>query len=162
MSEHHNATDRARSLRRSETKTEKLLWSLLRGKQVCGLKFRRQHPIGPFFADFACVSHKLVVELDGGYHDSVAEADLSRQATIENEGWSVIRFSDQEVQQAPEAVAIGIAKHLGLTYEYRKRAGTGSGMKSIRAPNHRQNGSRTDTLPAGGSDAQAAGEGGDE
>ena len=63
---------RARLLRENATQSESLLWQLLRRKQLCGLKFRRQHPIGPFFADFACVSRKLVIEIDGGYHDVVA------------------------------------------------------------------------------------------
>ena len=138
MSKHGDQTKRARSLRRAETKSEKLLWSLLRDKQVCGLKFRRQHPIGPFFADFACVSRKLVVEIDGGYHDAIGENDLSREASIQREGWSFIRFSDLDVEQDPEAVAMGIAKHLGLHYEFQKRSGTGSGMDSVKSPSRRQ------------------------
>ncbi|MFT7639078.1 MAG: very-short-patch-repair endonuclease [Pirellulaceae bacterium] len=55
------------------------MWHAIRGKQLSGLKFRRQHPIGPYYADFACVTRKLVVELDGGYHDYQDESDLSRQ-----------------------------------------------------------------------------------
>lgn len=58
-------TQRAKSLRRTQTETEGLLWSTLRRKQLCGMKFRRQHPIEPYLADFACVSKRLVVELDG-------------------------------------------------------------------------------------------------
>ncbi len=131
-------TNRARSLRKNETKSEKLLWSILRGKQLCGLKFRRQHPVGPFFADFACVSRRLVVEIDGGCHDEIGEADLEREAYLRKLGWNVIRFSDEEVEQDPEAVAIGIANHLDLEYEFRKRKETGSGMENVNAPNKRQ------------------------
>jgi leucyl-tRNA synthetase len=147
MTERNPRTDRARSLRRTETKTEKLLWSVLRGKQVCGLKFRRQHSIGQCYVDFACVSQKLVVEIDGGYHDEVGEADLRREAIIRQEGWDIIRFSDRDVEDDPEAVAIGIAKHLGLKYEYRKRAATGSGMESVKAPNKRSEGTPPRPLP---------------
>jgi len=132
MPEQPNQIERARSLRSNETKSEKLLWSLLRSKQVCGLKFRRQHPIGPFFADFACNSQKLVVEIDGGYHDAVAESDLSREAYLKKLGWDVVRFSDQDVEDDPEAVAIAIARHLGLRFEFRKRKKSGSGMKHVR------------------------------
>ena len=60
------------------------MWSVLRSKQVCGLKFRRQHPIGPYFADFACVSKKLVVEIDGSSHDLTAATDFARELLIGN------------------------------------------------------------------------------
>ena len=129
---------RARSLRRTETKSEKLLWSLLRAKQICGLKFRRQHPIGPFFADFACVTAKLVVEIDGGYHDAVVESDTSRAEYLQESGWSVIRFDDRDVIDDPESVGTAIARHLGLSFDYQNRKGTGSGMENIDAPNRRE------------------------
>jgi very-short-patch-repair endonuclease len=58
--------DRARRLRRDQTETERRLWTRLRARQFCGAKFRRQHPIGRFVADFCCLEHGLVVELDGG------------------------------------------------------------------------------------------------
>jgi very-short-patch-repair endonuclease len=120
---------RARQLRNKETKTEKLLWGVLRSKQVCELKFRRQHPIGPYFADFACLKHKLIVEIDGGYHDFVAEADLRREAYLRRAGWALLRFSDQDVLDDPETVAIGIASHLKLPYKFRSRKKTGSGTE---------------------------------
>jgi very-short-patch-repair endonuclease len=78
-------TNRARQLREQQTKAESLLWNALRAKRLCGLKFRRQHSIGPFFADFACVAQQLVVELDGGYHDYQIEDDVSRQRYLENQ-----------------------------------------------------------------------------
>jgi len=138
MSNQSKRVQRARKLRRAETKTEKLLWSILRGKQVCDLKFRRQHPIGPFYADFACVSKRLVVEIDGDYHDMVVESDLYRQEYLKQHGWTIIRFSELEVGDNPEAVAIGIARHLGLNFEFRKRAGTGSGMKKMDGSNEKE------------------------
>ena len=130
-------TGRSRSLRATETESERLLWSILRAKQLCKLKFRRQHPIGPFFADFACVERQLVIEIDGGYHEEVVESDLEREEYLNQHGWTVIRFTDKEVEQDAEAVARAIANHLGLTYEFRKRSADGSGMTSIRAPTRR-------------------------
>ena len=61
------------------------------------MKFRR---IPPFIADFACVEKRLVLELDGGYHDMVFDADQSRQKKIEDEGWTVIRFSNAVARAA--------------------------------------------------------------
>ena len=69
-----------------------------------GIKFRRQHPIGPYFADFACVSQKLVIEVDGQHHDDRIEADVQRTAALQREGWRVVRFSAAEVVQNPEGV----------------------------------------------------------
>jgi adenine-specific DNA-methyltransferase len=62
-------TAKARALREAQTQAESLLWNVLRARRLCGLKFRRQFPIAPFIVDFACVARKLVVEIDGGYHD---------------------------------------------------------------------------------------------
>jgi very-short-patch-repair endonuclease len=72
----------------------------------------------------------LVVEIDGDYHDIVGEEDKSREAALHELGWDVIRFSDNDVMDDVEAVARGIAKHLGLAYQFRARIGTGSGMES--------------------------------
>ena len=130
---------RARSLRRQQTQSEQLLWNVLRSKQLCNLKFRKQHPIPPFYADFACAGKKLVVEIDGDYHDHVGEEDLSREAFLRGLGWDVIRFSDKEVMADVEVVARGIAKHLGLEYEFRKRRGTGSGMDNVKSLCKRKN-----------------------
>jgi len=127
-------TVRAKQLRKTQTKSEGLLWSILRARQLCGLKFRRQHPIGPFIADFACIAKRLVVEIDGGYHDLIGESDLSRQALLKQEGWDVLRFTDEDVEQDSEAVAQAIATYLGLQYELKQRMGTGSGMESVHAP----------------------------
>jgi len=90
-------TQRGRTLREAQTEAESLLWSLLRTKQLCHMKFRRQHPIGPFFADFACESQKLVVELDGDYHAHVQENDLRRQQYLAGKGWNVVRFTNEVV-----------------------------------------------------------------
>ena len=110
------------------------MWSLLRSKQLCGLKFRRQHPIGPFFADFACQSHHVVVELDGEYHDHIQAKDLERERILESQGWKVIRFANNDVLKDAEAIARSIAKQLGLPYTFHKRTSKRSGMMSENAP----------------------------
>ncbi len=130
-------TTRARSLRVTATDTERLLWSVLRAKQLCNLKFRRQHPIGPYFVDFACLARRLVVEIDGRYHDATAKADQDRENYLTQNGWTVMRFAADDVEQDVEVVARALANRLGLTYEVRRRLGTGSGMKSIEAPKER-------------------------
>ncbi len=89
-------TERARSLRRDSTDAERRLWRLIRSR-AAGCKFRRQHPIGPYFADFACVERKLVVELDGGQHDARREQDERRTADLQQSGWHVLRFWNDEV-----------------------------------------------------------------
>ena len=129
------AGERARSLRRTQTVSEGLLWSMLRARQLCGLKFRRQHPIEPWIVDFACPQRMLVVEIDGGYHDNVVDDDLKRQAHLEALGWKVIRFRDKDVEANAEAVGRAIAKELDLAYEFSPRKATGSGMSSTRATN---------------------------
>ena len=127
------AGKRVRSLRRTQTVSEGLLWSVLRARQLCGLKFRRQHPIEPWIVDFACPQQRLVVEIDGGYHDNIVENDLQRQEHLESMGWKVIRFRDKDVEEDAEAVARAIARELNLEYEFSPRKATGSGMSSIKA-----------------------------
>lgn len=129
---------RARQLRQSQTTSEGLLWSILRGRQLCGLKFRRQYSIGLFYVDFACIGQRLVVEVDGGYHDSVIDADLDREAYLKQQGWQVIRFTDEEVEADAEAVGRAIARCLELPYEFTPRQASGSGMESVRAANNRK------------------------
>jgi len=129
--------ERARSLRKTQTVSEGLLWSVLRARQLCGLKFRRQHPIQPWIVDFACAQQMLVVEIDGGYHDNVVENDLKRQKHLESMGWKVIRFSDKDVEEDAEAVARAITTELNLEYEFSPRKATGSGMRSTSASEKR-------------------------
>ena len=76
------------------TDAEMILWSRLRRRQVEGFKVRRQHPIGPYIADFACLQCRLVVELDGASHSTDQEIahDRRRTAFIERDGWLVLRF----------------------------------------------------------------------
>jgi len=81
---------------------------------MSGLKFRRQHPIGSYFADFACVQRKLVIELDGEHHAFQKEADSRRTDFLEQAGWRAIRFSASEAVQNPEGIWAEIARVLGI------------------------------------------------
>jgi very-short-patch-repair endonuclease len=101
-------TERARRLRRDSADAERKLWSILRGRKLDGFKFRRQVPIDRYFADFACVAAKLVVELDGGQHAERIERDLDRTRTLEACGWRVIRFWNHAVLAEREGVAATI------------------------------------------------------
>ena len=94
------------------------------------MKFRRQHPIGPFFADFASVSQRLVVELDGEYHDLIEAEDRTRQQYLNREGWTVVRFANDEVLRDVESVLIAIASKAGLPFSFRQRTNRRSGIMS--------------------------------
>ncbi len=102
---------RARELRRDGSRAEKICWDLIRDRRIEGVKFRRQHPIGRYFADFDCASKKLVIEIDGEHHAFQTEADARRTVDMEREGWRVMRFWANEVVQNPEGTwtAIEIA-----------------------------------------------------
>jgi adenine-specific DNA-methyltransferase len=95
---------RARELRRSPTDAEQALWARLRGRQLCGHKFRRQQPLGPYVVDFACLKQKLVVEVDGGQHVEQAEADAERSRWLRAQGFRVLRFWNHEVLAATDDV----------------------------------------------------------
>jgi very-short-patch-repair endonuclease len=88
---------RARRLREYQTDVEGKLWSRLRDGQLSGVKFRRQHPIGPFIVDFCCLKKGLIVELDGGQHASRNSADERRTEFLEGLGYRVLRFWDNDV-----------------------------------------------------------------
>ena len=109
--ERERAGVRARALRRRQTEAEALLWKHLRNRQLLGLKFRRQHPIGPYFADFACIDIGLVIELDGGQHasDDAAAQDAVRVRRMAAAGFTTRRFWNHEVLQQTAAVLETIA-----------------------------------------------------
>ena len=95
---------RAKELRKEMTSAEKILWERLRNRQVGGFKFRRQHPMGSFIADFYCAECKLVIEIDGDIHISQVEADAERTEIIESFGYRVIRFRNAEVEVSLQVV----------------------------------------------------------
>jgi very-short-patch-repair endonuclease len=88
----------AKILRDNMTKYEKLLWEKLKQKQICGLRFRRQHPIVFFIVDFYCHDARLVIEIDGDIHSQQREYDDGRSAEIEKFSIKVIRFSNSEIE----------------------------------------------------------------
>ena len=93
----------ARQLRRDLTDAERVVWHHLRNRALAGAKFRRQHPIGPYVVDFACIEARLIVELDGGQH-GVTAPDRFRTAALEARGWQVLRFWNHEVFLQQHAV----------------------------------------------------------
>jgi len=105
----------ARKLRREQTDAEKTLWMKLRHKQLEGVKFRRQQPIGPYIVDFVSFARKLVIEIDGGQHDeeNVRAKDERRTAWLEERGYRVLRFWNNEVLMNLEGVLERIREALG-------------------------------------------------
>jgi very-short-patch-repair endonuclease len=101
---------RARELRSNASDAEQKLWRLLRQKQLNGLRFRRQFPLGPYFADFVCLPARLVVEVDGSQHSDVSQAahDLRRTAWLSRNNFRVIRFWASEVMTNTSGVMEGI------------------------------------------------------
>ena len=87
----------ARGLRRDLTAAEQALWASLRGRQLGGMKFRRQHPVGPYILDFCCPDCRLVIEIDGGVHEQQTDYDAGRTQHLNAYGYRVIRFSNEEV-----------------------------------------------------------------
>ena len=95
----------ARKLRKEQTDAEQLLWQLLRNRQFCGMKFRRQYPMAPYVLDFYCDEKRLGIELDGGQHNEPdkQQIDKKRTAFLERKGIKIIRFWNNEVLQETEA-----------------------------------------------------------
>ena len=87
----------ARRLRQQLTPAEDQLWSALRGRQLVGLKFRCQHPVGRFIVDFYCPSCKLVIEVDGDIHAQQKAYDDARTEQLQSFGYRVLRFTNEEV-----------------------------------------------------------------
>ena len=95
---------RARELRRNETESEEAAWRLLRTLRFNGFKFRRQHAVGRYIVDFCCPQRRLIVELDGSVHaqPSQTKRDTSRDAELKRMGYTVTRFPNGIVLEAPE------------------------------------------------------------
>jgi very-short-patch-repair endonuclease len=114
----------ARHLRRRLTETETLLWEKLRNRHFFGYKFRRQHPLGKWIADFACLERKVVIELDGSYHFFRRKKDAMRDRAMNMEEFIVLRFSNIQVHESMECVlgTIKMALEVDLdasSYRYR-------------------------------------------
>ena len=100
-----------RRLRIGMTDAERKLWQYLRGKQLEGCKFRRQHPYYDYILDFVCIERKLVVELDGGQHAGSSTDEL-RDAFLKRGGFAVLRFWNHEVLKESDAVVEAIRRIL--------------------------------------------------
>jgi very-short-patch-repair endonuclease len=94
----------ARRLRRDMTEAEKVMWRILRARQLAGYKFRRQEPIGRYVVDFVCFSPRIVIEIDGGQHNEVTSYEERRSRFLEREGFMVLRFWNNEVLENREGV----------------------------------------------------------
>jgi very-short-patch-repair endonuclease len=97
---------KAQELRRTPTEAERKLWRHLRLRQLGGHKFRRQQPLGKYIVDFVCLEKRIVIEVDGGQHNAQMQilSDKQRTEWIEQQGFRVLRFWDNEVMQNIEAV----------------------------------------------------------
>jgi very-short-patch-repair endonuclease len=98
---------RAKQLRQQAPMPERLLWNALSElKKATGLKFRRQHPVQPYILDFACVAVHLAIELDGPSHDKRQAYDARRTEDLQKLGWTVIRFTNEDVRENLEGVVL--------------------------------------------------------
>ena len=118
----------AQENRQNPTKSEQILWKLLRNQQLSDLKFRRQHVIEPYIVDFACISKMLVVEIDGGYHEFIGQEDRVRQSFLESQGWVVLRFASDEVESNDVGVLEVLLKTLSLENRFNRTKHAPSGM----------------------------------
>jgi adenine-specific DNA-methyltransferase len=106
------STFRARALRRRATPAEQLLWRLLRNRQFCAAKFRRQQPIGPYIVDFYSYESALIVELDGAGHFPTPPSDVARDQYLQKCGLTVLRFENRELFESIERVLARIKSAL--------------------------------------------------
>jgi len=102
----------ARILRRNQTDAEEKLWHALRMKQIEGIKFRRQHPIGSYIVDFCAPGKKLIIEVDGSQHQEQQEKEQTRTDFLEHAGYRILRFWNNEVLDDIEAVLETILSEL--------------------------------------------------
>ena len=119
--------ERARTMRKALTPPEARLWVALKGRQL-GVRFRRQHPIPPYVADFCVVSARLVVELDGSQH--CEEIDTARTRFLESQGWHVLRFWNNDGLRQTEAVLDAIWNAINDRTLSPTPLPTGEGLKS--------------------------------
>ncbi len=106
----------AKSMRRAMTDAELKLWNELRAHRLMGMSFRRQVPIGPYIVDFACSTHRLIVEVDGSQHGDAGHArrDDERSAYLDASGWTILRFWNDDVIRDIDNVCQHIAIAAGL------------------------------------------------
>lgn len=110
------ASELARRLRRNQTDEEKIVWSELRKKRLGGMRFRRQHPIGPYIVDFVCLEERMIVEIDGVHHAeaAVAKHDDDRCKWLQGQGYRTLRITNGEVRENLNGVLDTLLGELGL------------------------------------------------
>jgi very-short-patch-repair endonuclease len=115
--------EKARELRKGQTPAEEALWEIIRNRQLCDLKFRRQHQVGDYIVDFFCAEHGLIVELDGSVHDTPErkKIDAKRDAYLRSLGHTVLRFSNARVFDDTENLLAEI------THSFPSTSGRGAG-----------------------------------
>ncbi len=108
---------RAKAMRRVMTDAELKLWNEIRAHRLMGLSFRRQMPVGSFIVDFACPAKRMIVEVDGSQHAGAeaAEKDVLRSRALEELGWTVLRFWNDDVLREIDNVCLHIVTVAGLT-----------------------------------------------
>ena len=114
MEKRREETTLARELRKRQTDAERALWNKLRSKQIEGVKFRRQQPIGPYIVDFVSLERKLIIEIDGGQHNErkVREKDQEREEWLKEKGYQTLRFWNNDVLTNIEGVLERIKENL--------------------------------------------------
>ena len=107
-------TEIARRRRKTMPLAARTLWQRLRAGRISGHKFRRQHPIGGYIVDFACLRHKLVIELDTGARptDEAMQRDRRRMLDLMHEGWTVLRLAESDIFNRLDQVIATITRHL--------------------------------------------------
>ncbi len=108
----NNLTNVARRLRYNETDAERKLWSRLRNKQIMGIKFRRQQPVGKYIVDFVCFEKEMIIEIDGSQHAEIfgITKDIERTKYLESRGFRIVRFWDNDVFNNIEGVLFNISE----------------------------------------------------
>ncbi len=122
----------AKALRSNQTEAEQRLWYHLRAHRFMGLKFKRQKPIGRYIVDFVCLEHRLIIELDGGQHSEQVAHDQHRDAWLRNQGYTVLRFWNNDVMQQLEGVLEQIRCTLSLSPGPSPASGGGAGGEGER------------------------------
>jgi len=104
----------AKELRANMPEAEHRLWYFLRNKQLDGYRFRRQHPVGKYITDFACVREKLIIEVDGATHGDAHEIQYDERRTrfMESQGWKIVRYGNEKVYKDIDDVMDDIYAHL--------------------------------------------------
>jgi len=107
---------RCRNLRKNQTDAEKKLWSIVRNRQLCGVKFRRQFPVGRYIVDFYCPEYSIGIEADGGQHyeEKGRKRDQLRTQELNKLGVEIIRFSDHDILTNIDAVFEVIQKAIEM------------------------------------------------